>query len=89
MAAKIASRGTATKQHDFTPYVVIDEESGKRIYLGDGVAQEQAEAIAAELAHPARAVPAADVDAYGRLIVPDEDAAEPVVEEEAAQALAA
>lgn len=85
MAAKIASRKGRKAEQDFTPWVVVDAETGRRVYVGEGAPQDEAERIAAQLVRPARAVPLADLDAHGNLIVPDEEAAEP----EQAEAVAA
>ena len=83
MAAKIASRKSEKVDKDFEPHVVVEVATGRRAYLGEGVPRAEAERIAAGMAREARAVPLADVDVYGRLIVPDEEAPEPQVSEEA------
>lgn len=84
MAAKIAIRSKGGKGEDSGErWVVVNRETLRRVYVGDGVAEEDAKALAETMAEPCFAAPISTI-VKGKYVDPDAPVAEEAAEVEGA-----
>lgn len=64
--AKIAGRNKSSKRdEDFEPYTVINAETGRRVFLGEGVPEKEAHRLSDNLLAASYVAPVAELDRFG------------------------